>query len=237
MTDNDRSSSDKPKNPATPDGSTEEPRATGAGDGTSEPTGGASTSSDPETTPLAVPKYEPEPERKRGSISFQDENTTPREPTLAEQRARREALRREREAEEAEIAEAERKRTKRRRILIGTGVSVGVVAVVAAIYAAATPDDDEVVAHCVDTNGVVVDDDYCDDSYARSHGGYSSGGFIYIGGSSYRYNYGGTGRYGQKVTGGSYVAPSGNTSVKTSSGKTVQRGGLGVSSGGKSGGS
>ncbi|MDQ3579344.1 MAG: hypothetical protein M3443_17480, partial [Actinomycetota bacterium] len=79
-----------------------------------------------------------------------------------------------------------------------------------------------------------------DPSYAASNGGYTSGGFIFIGGSSYRYNYGGTGAIGQRVSGGSYTAPSGNTSVKTQSGKSVQRGGLGVGSsgsGGKSGGS
>ncbi|MCG8917657.1 hypothetical protein L6E12_17885 [Actinokineospora sp. PR83] len=154
---------------------------------------------------------------------------------MAEQRARRDAQRREREAELAEYEEAERKRKLRKRVLIGAGVTVGVVAVVAVIYAAATPD--EVTATCTDSNGVVVDDDYCDSSYASSHGGYSSGGFIYIGGSSYRYNYGGTGRVGQPVSGGSYTAPSGNTSVKTASGKSVQRGGLGVGGSGKSSGS
>ncbi|OLR93145.1 hypothetical protein BJP25_00590 [Actinokineospora bangkokensis] len=169
-------------------------------------------------------------------MSFQDPaSTAPREPTVAEQRARRDAVRREREAELAAQAEAERKRTLRKRILIGAGVTVGVVAVVAVIYAAATPD--EVTAQCTDSNGVIVDDDYCDSSYATSHGGYSSGGFIYIGGSSYRYNYGGTGTIGQRVSGGSYDAPSSGTSVKTSSGKSVQRGGLGVGGSGKSSGS
>ncbi|WP_235926781.1 hypothetical protein [Actinokineospora pegani] len=173
---------------------------------------------------------------RRGSVNFQDpSSTTPREPTLAEQRARREALRREREREVAEYEEAERKRNKRKRILIGAGVTVGVVAVVAVIYASATPDE-EVTAQCVDSNGVIVDDDYCD-ANSSSHNGYSSGGFIYIGGSSYRYNYGGSGTVGQRVTGGSYAAPSSGTSVKTQSGKTVQRGGLGVGGSGKSSGS
>ncbi|MBM7771166.1 hypothetical protein JOD54_001370 [Actinokineospora baliensis] len=186
-----------------------------------------------------VPAYVPEPlaqdEPKRGSISYQDERTAAKKPSVAEQRARRDAQRRKREAEQAEWEEAERKRKKRKRILIGSGVTVGVVALVAVIYAASQPD--EVTATCTDSNGVVVDDDYCDSTYASSHGGYTSGGFIFIGGSSYRYNYGGSGTVGQKVTGGTYVAPSSGTSVKTKSGSTVQRGGLGVSSGGKSGGS
>ncbi len=223
MTDN-----DKPQRPDLPDGSTPESRRAGGQDGSSGPATSGAGQQD-------VPKYEPEPQRKRGTINFQDEGTVRREPSLGDQRARREAVKRERERELAEQEEAERKRVKRKRILIGTGVTVGVVAVVAVIYAANTPD--EVTATCTDSSGTVVDDDYCDDTYARSQGGYSGGGFIYIGGSSYRYNYGGTGTVGQKVTGGSYVAPSGNTNVKTASGKSVSRGGLGVSGGGKSGGS
>ncbi|EWC61744.1 hypothetical protein UO65_2931 [Actinokineospora spheciospongiae] len=216
MTDN-----DKPDNSGTPQGSTPERANPEVNDGSARP------------GQQAGPP--PVPGRKRGSVNFQDASTTaPREPTLGEQRARRDALRREREAELAEYEEAERKRKLRKRVLIGAGVTVGVVAVVAVIYAAATPD--EVTATCT-SNGVVVDDDYCDPAYASAHNGYSSGGFIYIGGSSYRYNYGGTGRVGQPVSGGSYTAPSGNTSVKTASGKSVQRGGLGVGGSGKSSGS
>ncbi|UVS76457.1 hypothetical protein [Actinokineospora sp. UTMC 2448] len=188
------------------------------------------------------PPYEaPEPEddtpdRRSGSISYQDpRSTVPRPPTLAEQRARQEAQRRARDAEYAAAAEAEDQRKKRKRIMIGAGVTVGVVGLVAILYAASQPD--EVTAHCVNPEGVIVDDDYCDDDYARSHGGYVSGGFIYIGGTSYRYNYGGTGTVGQRVSGGSFVAPSSGTTVKTGQGKTVQRGGLGVGGGGKSGGS
>ncbi|GLZ43096.1 hypothetical protein [Actinokineospora sp. NBRC 105648] len=234
MTDN-----DKPKGQGEQPDSAAEQAPDQVAHGSSDVTG-APDARDPATAGSpAVPAYEPEPlpepERKRGSVSFQDESTRAKEPTLAEQRARREALRRQREEEEAELQEVERKRKRRKRILIGSGVTVGVVALVAVIYAASTPD--EVVATCTDSSGTVVDDDYCDDSYASSHGGYSSGGFIYIGGSSYRYNYGGSGSVGQKVTGGSYVSPSSGTSVKTQSGKSVSRGGLGVSSGGKSGGS
>lgn len=195
-------------------------------------------------SPEQPPPYQPREARevseaRRGSVSYQEPGkTAPRAPSLADQRAREVARRREREAAEAEYLETERKRKKRKRILIGAGVTVGVVAVVAVIYAAATPDP--VTATCTDSNGVVVEEDFCDENYARSHGGYHSGGFIFIGGSSYRYNYGGAGSPGQRVTGGTYVAPSGNTPVRTASGKSVSRGGLGVSGGsggGKSGGS
>lgn len=134
----------------------------------------------------------------------------------------------------AEAAAWEKKRKRRKRLLIGGGVTAGVVGLVAIWYAAASPDN--VTAQCTDQNGIVVDDDYCDESYYRSHGGHSSGGFIYIGGSSYRYNYGGTGAIGQKVSGGSYTLPKG-ANVSTKSGTTVQRGGFGISGGSKSGGS
>ena len=110
---------------------------------------------------------------------------------------------------------------------------MGVVALVAIWYAAASPKN--VTAQCTDSNNVIVDDDYCDESYYRSHGGYSSGGFIYIGGSSYRYNYGGSGVVGQKAVGGSYTVPKG-ANVTTKSGTSIQRGGFGVSSGSSSSG-
>ena len=112
-------------------------------------------------------------------------------------------------------------------------LKVGVVALVAIWYAAASPKN--VTAQCTDSNNVIVDDDYCDESYYRSHGGYSSGGFIYIGGSSYRYNYGGSGVVGQKAVGGSYTIPKG-ANVTTKSGTSVQRGGFGISSGSSSSG-
>ena len=194
----------------------------------------------------------PEEEPPRGSMRFQDaESTKPREPTLAEQRARRKALADEerREAEEAQArAEAERKAGTRRKLLIGSGVTVGLVGVVAAWYLVGTPE--QVSATCTDSNGVVVEDNDCDDAYIASRGGhYDSGTGFWIlplatgGFSQYRYNYGGTGTIGRPVSGGSYTKPSGNTTVKTSSGKTVQRGGFGISgksssgSSGKSGGS
>jgi hypothetical protein len=170
----------------------------------------------------------------RGSIRNQELGVTrPREATLAEKRARLRAEQEQREQELTAQAEAERKAKLRKRLLIGGGVTVGVVALVAIWYAASSPSN--VTAQCVDNNSVVVNDDYCSDSYYHSHGGYSSGGFIYLGGNSYRYNYGGTGTIGQKVTGGTYTAPKG-ANVTTKSGTTVQRGGFGVSGGSKSGG-
>ncbi|GAB2741512.1 hypothetical protein [Amycolatopsis magusensis] len=189
---------------------------------------------------------QPPDQPKRGSMRFQDaESTTPREPTLAEQRARKQALAAERDREITEQqtrAEAERKASTKRKVLIGSGVTVGLVGLVAAWYVAATPD--EVTATCTTADGTVVDnDDYCDEGYASSHGGYHSGGFMFIpipggGYNQYHYNYGGTGAPGQKISGGSYTAPS-NANVTTKSGKSVQRGGFGISnsSNGKSGGS
>jgi hypothetical protein len=187
-----------------------------------------------------------EEQRPSGRIRFQDPETTkPREPTLGEQRARRKALEREAEQEEAdrlERYEGERKSRLRRRILIGSGVTVGVVALVAVWYSAATPN--EVTANCVANDDVLAaDENVCDENYVTSHGGYHSGGIFFMpipggGYNQYHYNYGGSVGPGNRVSGGSTAAPSGNTTVKTKTGKTVQRGGFGISSGGsKSGGS
>ncbi|MBP2321665.1 hypothetical protein JOF56_002050 [Kibdelosporangium banguiense] len=184
------------------------------------------------------PKQQPP---KRGGMRFQDADTSvPREPTLAEKRAMRKALEEESEQERTLVAEAERKSLRKRRVMIGAGVTVGVVATVAVWYSAATPD--EVSAYCVDDgNTLTTDENICSDDYVRSQGGYSSGGFFFIpigGGQtrSYHYNYGGTVSNG-RVSGGTTTAPSSGTTIKSSSGKTIQRGGFGVSGGGKSGGS
>ncbi|WP_372667723.1 hypothetical protein [Amycolatopsis kentuckyensis] len=177
----------------------------------------------------------PEPP-KRGSMRFQDSNTRPKEPSLAEQRARQQALVQE-ERDEELARQADAKAATRRKILIGSGVTVGLVGLVATFYTVAKPQG-EVTAVCTDSNGIVQNDDNCDENYVTSHHGYSSGGFWFIpigggGYQSYRYNYGGTGTIGQPVTGGSYDPPSSRTSVNTKSGKSVQRGGFGIS--GKSG--
>jgi hypothetical protein len=125
-------------------------------------------------------------------------------------------------------------------------VTVGLVGLVATYYTVAKPA--EVTASCTNQNGIVVaDDNNCDETFVTTHGGYSSGGFLFVpilggGYNSYRYNYGGQGVVGSPVSGGSYTAPS-NANVTTKSGKSVQRGGFGISgkagsgSGGKSGGS
>ncbi|PXY37584.1 hypothetical protein [Prauserella flavalba] len=191
------------------------------------------------------PSNEEQPPR-RGSMRFQDaESTKPREPTLAEQRARRKAIaeeeQRRAEAEQAR-AEADRKAETRRKVLIGSGVTVGLVGLVAGWYLVAAPE--QVTAVCTTDDGTIVEnDDYCDEDYVTSHGGYYSGGFMFLplpggGYQQYRYNYGGTGTVGGTVSGGSYTKPA-NADISTKSGKTVQRGGFGISSGGfgKSGGS
>lgn len=180
--------------------------------------------------------------RRRGSIRQQDENTTPREPTLAERRARARAAslerveRRRREEEEQRLAdEAVGRKRRNRRILVGAGVTVGVVALIAVGYAAAQPDD-EVDAHCVDESGVVVDDSNC--ATPAPTGNYHGGGgfgffpiFIGAGGRQYHYNYGGTGTIGQTVSGGTTTVPRDGTRVRTPSGSsTITRGGLGVGS-------
>jgi hypothetical protein len=194
----------------------------------------------------------PEERPPAGSMRFQDESTTPREPTLAERKAREQAERRKREEEERRIAEEERSRKKRKRILIGGGVAVGLVAVIAVGYAISQAEND-VEAQCVDDEtGVIVDDANCVTPAASSTGYYGHGGgfypiFIGGGGRQYHYNYGGSGSIGQRVSGGTTVVPDSSTKVRTSSGKTlsgtsagsssVSRGGLGVSGGGSSSGS
>lgn len=188
--------------------------------------------------------------RKRGSVRRQDaESTSPREPTLAEQRARRKAIieEKEREAAEHEAREAaERKAETRRKVLIGSGVTVGLVGLIATYYTVAQPEN--VTAVCTGADdGVVVEEQNCDEDYVQQQGGYTSGGFIFlpiggIGGgyNQYRYNYGGSGTVGSPVSGGSYTKPA-NANISTKTGKTVQRGGFGISSKtggfGKSGGS
>ncbi|WP_370969979.1 hypothetical protein [Amycolatopsis sp. cg9] len=169
-------------------------------------------------------------------MRFQDSNTQPKQPSVAEQRARQQALAQE-ERDQELARQADAKAATRRKILIGSGVTVGLVGLVATFYTVARPTG-SVTAVCTDKDGIVQNDDYCDDNYVTSHGGYHSGGFLFLpintgGYQSYRYNYGGTGTIGQRVSGGSYDAPSSRTSVNTKSGKSVQRGGFGIS--GKSG--
>lgn len=183
-----------------------------------------------------------------GTIRYQDASTEAKPPTLAEQRARREA-----EAElAARQAEADRRATSRRKVMIGAGVTVGVAALVGGWYLLASPST--VTARCAvagsDANAdTVVADQNCDPAYANAHGGHVSNGFVFlplVGGGfrQYHYYYGGSGAIGQHVSGGSFTAPS-HATVRTGSGSTIQRGGFGITgktggiggSGGKSGGS
>jgi hypothetical protein len=200
---------------------------------------------DDKTESVERPAVEPEPPRawseddesakyaSGGSVEFQDAETTrARAPTPAELRARDKFAKKQQELEEARVA-AEAKRRKRNRRLIGAGAGVGVVGVVAGLgyWAFSGP---TVTAQCVrdDTNGqpVIVPDDYCTNHTAGMNG------FFFWGGHQYRYYYGSSGSVGQRPIGGSTTAPSGST-VKTRSGTTIQRGGLGGKLGGKGGGS
>lgn len=198
------------------------------------------------------PEQQPEPGQQpefqqqgsqQGRMRFQDPSSTaPREPTLAEQRARQQAAAAEREraaqAEQARLA-AEQKSDTRRKLFIGSGVGLGLVGLVAGWYLV-KPDD--VTAVCTEADGTVVENDQlCDEQYVTSNGGHVSGGFMFMplpggGMQQYRYNYGGTGTPGTQVQGGSFTKPDG-ANISTRSGKTIQRGGFGVSGGsfGKSG--
>ncbi|HVV23250.1 MAG TPA: hypothetical protein VHF06_27705, partial [Pseudonocardiaceae bacterium] len=130
-----------------------------------------------------------------GTMRFQDrETTSPRPPTLAEQRARMQAE----NALAEQRAAAEARALQRRRVMIGGGVTVGVVAVVGAWYLLASPKT--VTAQCTVASGAqtdtIVNDQYCDESYVTSHGGHISNGFIFLplpggGYQQYHYYYGG----------------------------------------------
>lgn len=190
------------------------------------------------------------PADAQGRIRYQDpQSTTPREPTLAEQKARQMAEQRRVEAERAEQAAAAAKTAKRRKVLIGGGATVGVVALVAAMYSASEVSAQASAAteYCAtDQSGQPGNrdlDEYCDENYVHSHGGYSSGGMFFmpiflpgggIGGyHSYRYAYTPAGAtappIGSPASGSTFTKPSGST-VKNTKGSTVQRGGFGISS-------
>ncbi len=185
-----------------------------------------------------------------GNMRFQDGSTTPREPTLGERKAReRVTRRRQEEADRLQEQADERSARQRKRILIGSSVTVGLVAVIAIGYAMAQPDED-VQAQCVDPGGLVVDDSNCVTPAANTTHYGGGGGFfpIFIGGGGrqYHYNYGGSGGIGQPVSGGTTTVPRDGVRVSTPSGKTVagtsnsgsvSRGGLGSSGSGSSSGS
>lgn len=198
------------------------------------------------------PAAAPESGDARGTMRFQDpETTTPREPTLAEQRARIAAERRQEAAYEAELAEAERKSQLRRRIMIGSGATVGVVALVAAFYSAAAYSQEanaETATCTTDQSGqtIVDQDQNCDERYVNSHGGHydSHTGMFFMpfflpggglgGYHQYRYSYSPAGTtippVGQRMSTPNFTKPDSGTTVRTKSGSTVQRGGFGISS-------
>jgi hypothetical protein len=114
--------------------------------------------------------------------------------------------------------------------LAGVIVGVGLAVVISGCSSEDVDDNDnDIIAVCTDSDGIVVDDQYCDDNYVNSHQGFYSGGFIFVGGNSYRYNYGGTGAVGSKIQGGRYEKPP-QVNAKTKSGVPIQRGGFGVPS-------
>jgi hypothetical protein len=167
-----------------------------------------------------------------GSVRFQDPATTrPRPPTVGETRAREKAERKRKELEKARV-EAELKRYQRNQRLKGGAAVVGVVGVVAALgYWALSPRS--VTAQCVQedaTGGPII----VPDSYCTGHTGGAGGLFIYSG-HQYRYYYGSTGTVGARPAGGTTIKPKGTT-VKTSSGSTIERGGLGSKFSGSGGG-
>jgi hypothetical protein len=119
------------------------------------------------------------------------------------------------------------------RRLIGSTAVIGLVAVVAGCA------DDSVTAQCVQEHGwagapVVVRDDYC-----LNHTADDNGVFIF-GGQQYRYYYGSDGPVGSRPRGGTTSPPVEDDdgyapTVKTKSGSTIPRGGLGGTSGGYGG--
>lgn len=172
----------------------------------------------------------PVPEAPHGSVRWQDPATaTPRQPSVAEARARDKAQRAREAAEKIEALKQEKARKRAatgKKVLIGSAVGVGVVAVVAAGYAI-FHDDDQTSASCVkDGTNEVVPDSYCDSG--RSSGGST---FFYAG-SSYRYYYGGSNTgIGSIAHGGTLTLPKGTTAT-TKSGTSISKGGSSVSRGG-----
>ncbi|WP_223885459.1 hypothetical protein [Nocardia colli] len=189
----------------------------------------------------AAPAVSPEAPRadppRRGSVQRQEPGITqPRPPTVAEARARDKARKRAEEAQQAAAAADVAKKRTRKRVMIGGVAIVGVAALVGGGYLAyrAISAPDKVTASCVKTeNGqdIVVDDSYCGDGRRGfvSDGGINPGLIILGGGPQYRYYYGGTPTIGKPPTGGTTVKPK-SAEIKTKSGTTIQRGGLGSKS-------
>lgn len=192
---------------------------------------GAAPAQPPESTaPQQLPP-------RQGSVQRQEPGITqPRPPTVAEARARDKARKRAEEARQAAVAAGEAKKRTRKRVMIGGVAIVGVAALVGGGYLAyrAISAPDKVTASCVKVeNGqeVVVEDRYCGDGRPGfvGDGGIGPGLIILGGGPQYRYYYGGTPTIGKPPTGGTTVKPK-SAEIKTKSGTTIQRGGLGSKS-------
>jgi hypothetical protein len=195
------------------------------------------------STPTSVPAGDTSPDAEQpprpGRIQRQEPGVTqPRPPTVAEARAREKARRRAEEAQRAAAWAEEAKKRNRKRVMVGGVAIVGVAALVGGGYLAyrALTAPDRVTAHCVKTeNGqeIVVEDSYCGDGRPGFVGdtspGVSPGLIILGGGPQYRYYYGGTGTVGRPPTGGTTIKPK-SAEIKTKSGTTIQRGGLGSKS-------
>ncbi|MFC9998172.1 hypothetical protein [Nocardia sp. NPDC127526] len=215
-----------------------------------EPPAASPVSEPPAARPAAPPAAHPAP--RRGSIIQQEPGvTTARVPTVAEARARAKARYQAEEKAKAEAEADEAKRKSRKRLMIGGAAVVGVAALVGGGYLAYSAiKSPEVTAYCTiiakkgqevtlangqkitatqDNQEIVVPDNYCEDG-SRAHGG-GIGGIFILNGSQYRYYYGGNNTIGQAPTGGTTVAPKG-ASIKTKTGTTIQRGGLGAKLGG-----
>ncbi|WP_405165968.1 hypothetical protein OG203_13330 [Nocardia sp. NBC_01499] len=187
--------------------------------------------------PTDVPESPAPQQVRKGSVQRQEPGITqPRPPTVAEARARDKARKRAEEAQQAAVAADEAKKRTRKRVMIGGVAIVGVAAIVGGGYLAysAITAPDKVTASCVKTeNGqeVVVADSYCGDGRQGfvGDGGIGPGLILLGGGPQYRYYYGGTPTIGQPPTGGTTVKPK-SAEIKTKSGTTIQRGGLGSKS-------
>lgn len=242
------SEDEQPASAATPASGDEQDWSTPVSRGTDRP--GAGDAEQPGidwSTPASAPPGEtsgPGGERpaasvppRPGSIQRQEAGVTrPRPPTVAEARAREKARKRAEEEQRAAAWAEEAKKRTRKRVMIGGVAIVGVAALVGGGYLAyrALAAPDRVTAQCVRTeNGqeIVVDDSYCGDGRPGfiSDTGVNPGLIILGGGPQYRYYYGGTGTIGKPPTGGTTIKPKG-AEIKTKSGTTIQRGGLGSKS-------
>ncbi|QIS05252.1 hypothetical protein F5X71_25675 [Nocardia brasiliensis] len=203
-----------------------------------DPSGQPESSAQPESSSESSAGAAAQPPRQ-GSVQRQEPGVTqPRPPTVAEARARDKARKQAQAAQRAAAAAEEAKKRGRKRVMIGGAAIVGVAALVGGGYLAyrAVAAPDKVTASCVKIeNGqeIVVEDRYCGEGrpgFVGDGGPHAGPGLIVLGGGpQYRYYYGGTPTIGKPPTGGTTVKPR-SAEIKTKSGTTIQRGGLGSKS-------